>query len=324
MNGRRGGRPPDRTRLTGQLANLSETLAGADGAGRSALFLPDICWSLRGRREFRLLIKRSIMRTSAHYSSHSRATLPFSALESTCFEEELVAGERIGAPLRRTRGRRFLRSMLLLALLGGAGYVVSWDPAAWWQRAQWLGTQAASLTALLESRPPASLERPRPVALPDFEPAQTEHIRAAAAADPPLAVGSSPADMAPPKVAATETEVEPLPPPVIDPNDPYQRRAEAVGLHPGLSRVLLARLSAADYRNAEHAISTAIAKTPDGGVFTWPRQRTPDLAVFKVHFVRGVTPECRRYVVTVTKDGWITTALPMERCGPNLRQAMRK
>ncbi len=115
-----------------------------------------------------------------------------------------------------------------------------------------------------------------------------------------------------------------MPPLVVDPNDPYQKRAEAVGLHPGLSRVLLERLSAADYRNAEYAINTAIAKTPDGTVFAWPRQRTPELALFKVHFVRGVTPDCRRYVVTVTKDGWLTTALPMERCGPNLRQAMRK
>jgi hypothetical protein len=31
--------------------------------------------------------------------------------------------------------------------------------------------------------------------------------------------------------------------------------------------------------------------------------------------VQGAAPACRRYVVTITKDGWLTTALPMEKCG---------
>jgi hypothetical protein len=38
--------------------------------------------------------------------------------------------------------------------------------------------------------------------------------------------------------------------------------------------------------------------------------------LFQVRFVAGAAPGCRRYVVTVTKDGWLTTALPMEKCGP--------
>jgi hypothetical protein len=92
-------------------------------------------------------------------------------------------------------------------------------------------------------------------------------------------------------------------------------RAEAVGLHPDLSRVLLARLSPTDYRNAGIAIQTAVAETPDSAVFVWPRQRKPELALFQVRFVPGAAPGCRRYVVTVTKDGWLTTALPMEKCG---------
>ncbi len=113
-----------------------------------------------------------------------------------------------------------------------------------------------------------------------------------------------------------EPQAQPLPPPAADPTDPYSLRAEAVGLHPDLSRVLLARLSPTDYRNAGIAIKTALAETPDGAVFVWPRQRKPQLALFKVHFVPGAPPGCRRYVVTVTKDGWLTTALPMEKCGP--------
>jgi hypothetical protein len=106
-----------------------------------------------------------------------------------------------------------------------------------------------------------------------------------------------------------------LSPPTVDPADPYQKRAAAVGLHPDLSRVLLKRLSPTDYRNAGIAIQTAVAKTPDDAVFVWPRQRKPELALFQVHFVRGGAPDCRRYVVTVTKDGWSTTAPPMEKCG---------
>ena len=61
--------------------------------------------------------------------------------------------------------------------------------------------------------------------------------------------------------------VEPLPPPVVDKTDPYQVRALAVGLHPGLSRALLVRLTKTDFKNARHAIRTALAKTPDDKVF---------------------------------------------------------
>jgi hypothetical protein len=109
----------------------------------------------------------------------------------------------------------------------------------------------------------------------------------------------------------------------VDPSDPYQRRAEAVGLHPQLSRVLLARLTPADYRNAGIAIATAISQTPDQGVLVWPRQRTPEQALFQVRFVAGAAPGCRRYVVSVTKDGWLTTAPPMEKCGTQARRQAR-
>jgi hypothetical protein len=85
--------------------------------------------------------------------------------------------------------------------------------------------------------------------------------------------------------------------------------------------VLLSRLTPEDYRNARTAIETALAETPDGAVHTWPRQRKSELALFRVHFVAGAAPDCRRYVVTVAKDGWLTTALPMERCGVERKKA---
>jgi len=67
-----------------------------------------------------------------------------------------------------------------------------------------------------------------------------------------------------------------------------------------------------------------VAKTPDTATFVWPRQRTPELALFQVHFVPGAAPHCRRYVVTVTKDRWSTTAAPMEKCGSNVASGKGK
>jgi surface antigen len=123
--------------------------------------------------------------------------------------------------------------------------------------------------------------------------------------------------------AGQDTAAAPLEPPLADKNDRLQARALAVGLHPRLSRALLSQLSAEDYRNARQAIEKAVADTPDDGQLAWPRSRRSGLALFQVHFVAGAAPTCRRYVVTITKDGWSTTALPMERCGarPDLRRA---
>ena len=117
--------------------------------------------------------------------------------------------------------------------------------------------------------------------------------------------------------AGTETEAAPparLPAPVVDAADPYQKRAVAVGLHPDLSRALLTRLTSTDYRNASIAIKTAM-EASDATVVVWPRKAEQKLAVFEVRFVHAAAPECRRYVVTVTKDRWQTTAPPMETCG---------
>ena len=93
------------------------------------------------------------------------------------------------------------------------------------------------------------------------------------------------------------------------------KKALAVGLHPGISSAVLKRLSPADYRNAGIAIQKAIAEALDTDIFAWPKPGKPELALFQVRFVPGSNPDCRRYVVNVTKDGWSTTAPPMEKCG---------
>ncbi|MBS0270330.1 MAG: hypothetical protein JSS54_15325 [Proteobacteria bacterium] len=129
-------------------------------------------------------------------------------------------------------------------------------------------------------------------------------------AEAPGAKTGSPASETKSDAAATDVSSAPA-----TPADPYRKRAEAAGLHPDLSHVLLARLTAADYRNAAFAIDKALKTVPDDGAFEWPRNRKNGNAVFNIHFVAGAGNDCRRYVVTVTKDRWTTTALPMERCG---------
>ena len=167
--------------------------------------------------------------------------------------------------------------------------------------------------------PPVAPEQPPPGVGPaphaESAPPQPSESVAPSNAVPPeplitASIETAPADKAP--------SVAPLAPPKAELTDPYQRRASAVGLHPDLSRALLTRLSPADFRNAGVAIETAVAKTPDAGTFVWPPQRRPEQALFQVRFVPGAAPDCRRYVVTVTKDRWSTTALPMERCGAKL------
>ena len=74
----------------------------------------------------------------------------------------------------------------------------------------------------------------------------------------------------------------------------------------------------ADFKNARTAIQVALADTSDNGITIWPRERKGDLAVFEVSFVASVSPECKRYIVTIAKHGWLTTALPMDKCGSKL------
>lgn len=230
----------------------------------------------------------------------------------------LDVSERIGRPLER-RGSSMLSATLVLLVLFGGGWAVLQAPADWLEA---LGTQVARLTELARGQgagsavsDPSSIATGELAAAASIAPMEEQQAKVAAdAATPPDAIPVETGSID----TAEPAQPQPLPPLRVDPADPYQKRAVAVGLHPDLSRVLLSRLSAADYRNAGYAIDTAIAKTADEENFVWPRQRKPEQALFRVHFVQGAAPECRRYVVTVVKDGWSTTALPMERCGSQL------
>lgn len=244
--------------------------------------------------------------------------------------DTLDVGERMCAPAER--GGSMLGATLFLLVLAGAGWGLLQTQSDW---LAWLGERVAALStpergaaASMPVPSDASSAAAVPAPLPSAPPVETASIEVPPAPVAPPAqpvetqanIETAPVPQAATKPdeasAATAAEpAEPLPPPRVDPADPYQRRAAAVGLHPDLSRVLLAKLSAADYRNASYAIKTAVARTKDEADFVWPRQRRPEQALFRVHFVPGAAPQCRRYVVTVVKDGWSTTALPMERCG---------
>lgn len=248
---------------------------------------------------------------------------------------ELRPGERAGPPLPAGRRKPVLRGLIILIVLAGGWAFLDRE----WALPRWLMAEIAGLASDLEARMSARVESPASIAVARAPPVGAR----ASAVEPPLPVGPSasnvvppmddpptksvaalPAVIAPKAADAEELRAVPLPPPASDPADPYARRAEAAGLHPDLSRVLLARLSPIDYENARIATERALAETPDDGVFVWPRQRKPELALFNVRFVQGAVSGCRRYVVTITKDGWLTTALPMERCGVPPRQAQRE
>ena len=235
----------------------------------------------------------------------------------------MFPGERVGAPLRR-RGlspAAKVRLIMLAAATGGAALAVGDRGGLDWATASIAGLTSTRVAQTIpgKSEPergerlpgepgPATTE-PAPPPLPDAVAEEKAEASTEAAAVPYDAAAA-------PEAAGTRLE-----PPVIDRDDPYQAKALAAGLHPGLSRVLLAKLTAEDYGNAGKAIQMALAETPDDGTLTWPKKPGPGRALFEVHFVPGAVAECRRYVVTITLSGWSTTALPMERCGGKEKNA---
>jgi hypothetical protein len=245
-------------------------------------------------------------------------------------DDELWPGERVAPPPSRSRG--VLRRLILILIVAGGGWAIASNQAAlpdWWS----VETAVASLKTHIEARLAESAKSASAATPARVEPQELPPIvELPVSSRDPIPPGATAVEVAPlttaslppAAVGSGEPAAQPLPPPKADPANPYQVRASAVGLHPELSRVVLERLSAADYRNAGIAIETALKETPDGDVYVWPRQRKPELALFTVRFVAGAAPSCRRYVVTVTKDGWLTTAPPMEKCGgPKPRQAKR-
>lgn len=230
----------------------------------------------------------------------------------------LDAAERLSfAPDRvRSKGRRRVVLFLLLTGAGGSFYA---DPSLAPRAASLAAGGVATLTALMVPSPAAPPAKLQTASLPaKSEPLPPLPAQAEPAPQPaPVAIAAAPpvaeeATVAP--AAETPAEPQPLPkrPP---PTDPLQIRAESVGLHPALSRALLERLTQADYQNASAAIRKALSETADDAALIWPQHKTAGLALFKVSFVQGAPQDCRRYVVEIAKDGWLTTALPMEKCG---------
>ena len=235
----------------------------------------------------------------------------------------LEPGDRVGGPPPRRR-RRVLRALVLLCLAG---------PAAGWlilERRDDVVALASLASAALQDLQQA---RPMPQTAPKEDAKRAEALptpereiaplpvihaepdaRSVAPAEPPTA----PASEAAPDTAAPP---ERLPAVTADPADPLQQKALLAGLHPDLSRTLLDRLTPEDFRNAAHAVNAVLTGEKAAAPFVWPRQRAPQRAQFKVRLVAGAPAECRRYVVQIAKDGWETTARPMERCSP--RQAFK-
>jgi hypothetical protein len=257
-----------------------------------------------------------------HHEAQSRA-LAFD------HADEFYPGEPIAGPVRQ---RSRVRTFSYFVMLGIAGWGMVQTSAVW---RPWLDTGVAIVSAELERRKVTDLAAvtttattPPPATAP-LEPLSMAKDVAEVAgtalnppgAEPVAQPGASDATASPAAPdAAIETPPQnsqpaPLPEPQIDPGDPYQKRAAAIGLHPQLSRALLASFSDTDYRNAATAIRKALAEAADADKFIWPRQANAERAVFQVHFVTGDRPDCRRYIVTVLMNGWTTTASPMEKCG---------
>lgn len=252
------------------------------------------------------------------------------------FAAGLVSGERVGAPLQRGSSRAWRRGVFCstIAALAASAYF-GMTSARPWQVPSWLGDAVASAWSSLQPDVRATNATPLPAPPLAMQPLEASEVaaRGISAGEPtasaPDAGAIPPADAAQaesdsPAESDTAVVAAPLPPPKIDAADPYQKKAVAVGLHPDLSRVLLARMTAVDYRNAGVAITKALTESGDGEVLVWPREATAKLAMFEVQFVPGAAPDCRRYVVRVTKDGWLTTALPMEKCGVKAKNNLKE
>lgn len=248
---------------------------------------------------------------------------------------ELAPDDRVGAPPARRHKRGRWLALAVMVLAGGGIAMIDDKIAAWnWTTAHLETTVSLGRSLIGEATPkypPPTAPPPVLPVLSTLEPLDSAPVRTAgqemsplpavaAAAPEPLAKvddesGGRDAPAEPATAASAEAD-KPAPLPPLPPlTDPLQKKAESVGLHPELSRALLQRLTATDFKNAAIAIKKAIAETADGSELVWPARPARGLARFRIHFVPGISQACRRYVVGVAKDGWLTTALPMEKCG---------
>lgn len=230
-------------------------------------------------------------------------------------------------PARRSTLRAMMPLLILLGC-GGALYANPWMVA---QTSDWLWRQVEYLRAPLpvppartETRLPSGEVQAATASTPTMAPSASGPLpseaatsaAAAAPATPPTApsLPATTASTAPSTAASAPGFNAPYAPPPPPAAETFQMRAEAVGLHPEMSKAVLTRLSASDLQNARLAIEKALSEPDEDAVVIWPKQRKSGEAQFRVHFVPGTDADCRRYVVAIAKDGWQSTALPMERC----------
>lgn len=246
---------------------------------------------------------------------------PFDLDVTAMPDGEFFTGERVCPPSRFVHRRNSWGSASLVLLLLGAGGIAIAKLPETWRTAIADEAQILAERAFAGSQPPPA-QAPSPRAAKP-EPLPQQDVAAAAGADAGTLVAEQPAQIKPedagsPQAATSEEAApEPLAPPVADPADPLQKRALAAGLHPDVSRAVLARFSETDWRNAAYAVRTALTSPRDAGV-TWPKNAVGNTAQFEVRFVRAAGDACRRYVVSVIKDRWSTTSPAMELCGDAL------
>ena len=240
------------------------------------------------------------MRTSRDRDSTRPFRFSTEWADSATQFDTVFADERIGGPLDRER-RQSLPWLGIASAVSACVYLIFFQVGVDWpnpvqaapQQAAVAQAQAPALP-LEQSEPAlASTSLPPIINTTPSPTVATEETETTPAVEP-----SEQPDATATETAATPP-VQPLPPPVVDKSDPYQVRALAAGLHPGLSRALLVRLTKTDFKNAAHAIRTALAKTPDDKVFVWPRGRSKKVTRFQVRFVPSISSECRRYIVEV-------------------------
>lgn len=221
---------------------------------------------------------------------------------------ELLAGERIGGPPAPARAGSIRRGSMAIALALGGGWVALNFPEV---ALGWLPDAPPTTAPPTETKVARSAKPSEP---PLIEPLTSIEVA--------LPVGTDPTAEATPPASQTSAGDRAQASADAVPAHPFTQRAVAAGLHPDLSQALLSKLSPADYANAAFAIKTALAQTPDNAVFVHPRERKGDVAVFEVRFVQGAEPGCRRYVVEIAKDRWLTTALPVEKCGVAIKASV--
>ena len=252
---------------------------------------------------------------------------PDYAAQIDAFEVGFDAEERAGRPMPRRRFR-VARRLMAVAILGGAAWATYQDPALW-SRAWTFAAPLASGLFETASKSPAPTEKPvdtLPPIAPPAEAKPSQHAALPARPEPPTTpklidpipaavatIAPVPTPTKPAQVNATASKPYTAPPPKA--LDPKQARAQAAGLHPDLPPSVLAKLSEADFETVATAIRKALAETDDAEVLIWPARPRAQAAQFRISFVEGENAGCRRYVVAIGKDGWQTTALPVEKCG---------